>query len=543
MLENLHEPMISKKMEKNRTLLHYHFRSKRITGVDHDELEVARWLLERSIMVSSNNRNNGLIGPYDDHGNSPLHYLFEFRFRNIISYMQYISLIMEDMSDWVVDREQARKTSTSCAPAEHCCCYWNEVMTQCNSWNVTPLHLMADNPDVSYEDIVRVVKECNQSWECHHVGMDDGSRGFVKTRDDYCYRHPLLHPDQDGEIPLCYIWTRPEGGSDENVYDDTSSLSDKNQSLFVDAFLGFVDCDYKITYHGAFQAMFAFLESFCDKHDESLNELYQSNKWWSAEDREVRALQHFLCSKECIRNVFLPDQVHSCLVSFFWTPMRILLEAAIKCNLHYLKIEHNNKKKESQVLDSSYYGYQQYSISSQPVHLAASVANFPAYVLQLTLLLSLYDEPHTLLQRDEHGRIPLHYALLATPSVPPAVDQHAASVYDEHVVYWNSEYEPRSMVQYIVDHEPSAVNIPDVDGRLPIHLAIVYHLRNDNHHANKTVLLEKVLCPIVNAAPNHMSSVDPRTNLKPFMLAATTKDALLDAVYLLLRLDPSMLFQ
>jgi hypothetical protein len=117
MLENLHEPMISKKMEKNRTLLHYHFRSKRITGVDHDELEVARWLLERSIMVSSNNRNNGLIGPYDDHGNSPLHYLFEFRFRNIISYMQYISLIMEDMSDWVVDREQARKTSTSCAPA------------------------------------------------------------------------------------------------------------------------------------------------------------------------------------------------------------------------------------------------------------------------------------------------------------------------------------------------------------------------------------------------------------------------------------------
>lgn len=606
-------------MEHNKTLLHYHFQSKHITGQDENEIQIVWWFLEHSIHAFASGSGSGgaggggrrtsssiitrsnkdLLGIKDYYDKRPLHYLFEdspLRYEDF-TYSKYVDLFME-MSDEVMvimpmmmmdcgeatttnritntittttstgGQEEGhdvttnvsnRSASNDCCSSS-CCCYWNEVMTQGNAWGSTPLHLIADNPYMDYKTVISVIEKCNQSWECHHHGMND-NRSMVKNWNGTNHCHPLLQPDKEGEIPLCYFFNtrthlenvllaEEDGDSDNNDDDDASHPHDNNKNcyaLLIDAFLGFVDDDYKISYHGAFQAMFAFLELFCDWNGKSLYEMYQRNMWWSSEEQESKALEYFLCWKECMHSLDVPESFHESLVSSFCSPMCILLGAAFKCNLYYLNIEINSMSKDSV---PALLGPLHHTISSQPVHLAASVANFPAFVLKLMLLLGLHDDPHILLQHDEHGRIPLHYALLTSNYSFHHEDEVGlpGCQHNSSLVYWNSEdYEPRSMVQFILDHEPNAANIPDVDGRLPIHLAIVYPWIDcmDYHctFSSMKIPLEKVLAPIVYAAPNHISSIDPRTNLKPFLLAAATKDIILDAIYFLLRFDPSIMFR
>jgi len=529
-------------------LLHYHFRSQRITGLDDDEIEIVRWILEHFNMIGPELDAAMLLGAYDDNEKTSMHYLFESSFRQI-SYSKYIDLIMMAICSGGIHGKEIvvakRRKGNNKEPHDsvsdgYCCCAWNELMTnQSDYWKCTPLHYIADNPDIDYNSIVSVVQKCNQSWECHHVCMDDSSGTSKKERYGTYYGHPLLQRDREGEIPLCYIFARDKGDEE----DDCQSFYDKNHCLLMGAFLGFVDCDYKITYDGAFEAIFSLLDSFCDKHEKSLNEMYQSNMWWSAEERKSIAIQLFLCSRYdlCHGHVVVPDHVHACLVHCFWKPMCILLQAAFKSNLHFHKNKHNcsQKKCSTSWVDCCFCC--QDDASSEPVHLAASVPNFPAYVLQLTLLMGLHDDTNILLYHDKHGRIPLHYAILSSSSVP-AIDKCTAPDLHEEVpslIHWNSEYESRSIVQYILDHEPNAANIPDGNGRLPIHLAIVHHQMAGKVQS----YIKKVLYPIVSASPIHISSIDPWTNLKPFMLAAAAKGTMLDVVYFLLRSEPSVLYE
>jgi hypothetical protein len=133
-----------------------------------------------------------------------------------------------------------------------------------------------------------------------------------------------------------------------------------------------------------------------------------------------------------------------------------------------------------------------------------------------------------LLRTDEHGRIPLHYALVATPGNQEQ-DSRKDS-YDADLVYWGANFESRSLVQFILDNAPSSANIHDGDGRLPIHLAI----------ANNRDLSSVVL-PIITAYPGSVFAIDPCTNLKPFSLAASHDNASLDLIFHLALLEPNLI--
>jgi ankyrin repeat protein len=167
---------------------------------------------------------------------------------------------------------------------------------------------------------------------------------------------------------------------------------------------------------------------------------------------------------------------------------------------------------------------QEYEISLEPVHLAASVPNFPTFILQMMVL----HDQSALLRTDEHGRIPLHYALVA--SAGNQEQDSGEDSDDSDLVYWSTNDESRSLVQFILDNAPSSADIHDGDGRLPIHLAI----------ANNRDLSSVVL-PIIAAYPGSISAVDPCTNLKPFLLAASHDNASLDLIFRLAALEPNLI--
>jgi len=161
----------------------------------------------------------------------------------------------------------------------------------------------------------------------------------------------------------------------------------------------------------------------------------------------------------------------------FLPKLRVLLEAAAKSNMYHTRQT------------------QEYDISLEPVHLAASVPNFPTFILQM---MALHDQ--SALQRtDEHGRIPLHYALVATPGNQEQDSRKDSPRVD--LAYWSANDKSRSLVQFLLDNAPSSANIHDGDGRLPIHLAI----------ANNRDLSSVVL-PIIAAYPGSISAIDPCTN-------------------------------
>jgi ankyrin repeat protein len=190
----------------------------------------------------------------------------------------------------------------------------------------------------------------------------------------------------------------------------------------------------------------------------------------------------------------------------FLPKLRVLLEAAAKSNMYHTRQT------------------QEYDISLEPVHLAASVPNFPTFILQM---MALHDQ--SALQRtDEHGRIPLHYALVATPGNQEQDSRKDSPRVD--LAYWSANDKSRSLVQFLLDNAPSSANIHDGDGRLPIHLAI----------ANNRDLSSVVL-PIIAAYPGSISAIDPCTNLKPFLLAASHDNASLDLIFRLAALEPNLI--
>jgi ankyrin repeat protein len=142
-------------------------------------------------------------------------------------------------------------------------------------------------------------------------------------------------------------------------------------------------------------------------------------------------------------------------------------------------------------------------------------------------MMALHDQ--SALQRtDEHGRIPLHYALVATPGNQEQDSRKDSPRVD--LAYWSANDKSRSLVQFLLDNAPSSANIHDGDGRLPIHLAI----------ANNRDLSSVVL-PIIAAYPGSISAIDPCTNLKPFLLAASHDNASLDLIFRLAALEPNLI--
>jgi ankyrin repeat protein len=450
------------------TLLHCHFRSRSITGEDNDEIAVARMLIERSIDMGGSTVQ---LGEVQEHGDSvltvtdifdrtPLHTLFEilpFR-QHIYLHIRYVELIIE----MIARVDEKRKTSF----------YWNELMLQQNTWGGTPLHTMAENTAIEYLAVSSVLKRCNDAWESQ----------FLK--------HPLLARNNDGDLPIHFA-----------CYE-----TDANEQ-WIEAFVGFLDSDYKVTYDTVFshKCLLLILESFIEDHDEEFEQFWNDNNWWSSEEMQCESLQQFLSFNERMDDIDW-SSLRTPFDDLLLPKLRVLLEAAAKSNMYHT------------------HQTQEYEISLEPVHLAASVPNFPTFVLQMMVL----HDRSALLRTDEHGRIPLHYALVATPGNQEQ-DSRKDS-YDADLVYWGANFESRSLVQFILDNAPSSANIHDGDGRLPIHLAI----------ANNRDLSSVVL-PIITAYPGSVFAIDPCTNLKPFSLAASHDNASLDLIFHLALLEPNLI--
>jgi ankyrin repeat protein len=439
------------------TLLNCHFTSRYLTGEDNDEIAVARMLIERSIdMGRSQEHGDSVLTVSDYHGNTPLHYLFKHSSRQH-SYIRYVELTIE-MSARV---DEKRKTSF----------YWNELMLQQNDRGMTPLHIMAANTAIEYLAVSSVLKKCNDALGCR------------------CLIHPLLQRDAHGYLPIHIACYEP----------------DANEQ-WIEAFIGFLDSDYKVTYDTVFtcECLLLILMRFIEDHDEEFEQFWNDNSWWPSEEKKCVSFQQILSSNER-----MDDIDWSSLRTPFdvlLPKLRILLEAAAKSNMYHA------------------HQTQEYEISLEPVHLAASVPNFPTFILQMMVL----HDQSALLQRDEHGRIPLHYALVVTPG-----DQQQDSRDDSNgtdLAYWSASFESRSLVQFILDNEPKSADVHDGDGRLPIHLAIA-----------KNRDLSSVVLPIIAACPGSISAVDPVTNLKPFLLAASDDNASLDLIFRLALLEPNLI--
>jgi len=448
------------------TLLHCHFTSCYITGQDNDEIAVARMLIERSIDMGGSTvqlgemqeHGDSVLTVADSSGSTPLHHLFEFSSRQH-SHIRYVELIIE-MSARV---DEKRKTSF----------YWNELMLQQNDWGGTPLHMMAANTSIEYLAVSSVLKKCNDVWESR------------------CLIHPLLQRDTDGDLPIHIACEWFEADANEQ---------------WIEAFVGFLDSDYKVTYDTvfAYRCLLRILERFIDDHEIEFEQFWNDNNRRPSEEMTCAYFQRFLSSNERMDG----NDWSSLRTPFddFLPKLRVLLEAAAKSNMYHT------------------HQTQEYEISLEPVHLAASVPNFPKFILQMMVLHNW----SALLRTDEHGRIPLHYALVAT-----AGDQEqdcGEYSFQVDLAYWSADFEPRSLVQFILDNAPSSANIHDGDGRLPIHLAI----------ANNRDLSSVVL-PIIAACPGSISAIDPCTNLKPFLLAASHDNASLDLIFRLAALEPNLI--
>jgi len=450
--------------------LHHHFRSEQLTGEDQDEIAAARLLIGSSMETGiAPNHRSALTLP-NEYGSTPLHYLFEDGF-NEFNLSRYVSLIM-DFSD-EIDKEQST------------CSYWNEILCKRNCFGLTPVHSLADNKNPGLGVVAEAV--------------------IRKSNKQSKLAHPLLCADNDGELPIHY------------VCDDT----DRDlESMII--FLGIVG-DENYNYRPTFDSVFCMrndgstpvtvlLHTFLcidyisdDASDSSSRDMFDQfcidNEWHSSDTHYITSFQHLLSSK---RSDIDFSSISAIYGENLWPRFKVLLLAAMKSNIYHSGMKEKN-----------------YEITEEALHLAASVQNFPAFVLQLGVL----NDPCGLLHHDQSGRIPLHYAIIST-SIPGLCKYREKSLIGH---LWESKKEPRTMVQYILQHAPGSANIQDRCGRLPIHLAI-------NHGCG----LESIIA-IVTSSPQCIAKPDPITCLMPFMLAAWEDVTSLDVLFFLLQSHPSVM--
>lgn len=106
-------------------------------------------------------------------------------------------------------------------------------------------------------------------------------------------------------------------------------------------------------------------------------------------------------------------------------------------------------------------------------------------------------------------------------------------------------------IMRLLQYEPTLAQTPDSSGRLSIHYALLFCLgagpretkRRISADAEETFASAKarVVEKLTSLVPESILVRDRRTNLYPFLLAATNKDTTLDMTYTLLRRCPNAL--
>jgi hypothetical protein len=99
---------------------------------------------------------------------------------------------------------------------------------------------------------------------------------------------------------------------------------------------------------------------------------------------------------------------------------------------------------------------------------------------------------------DEHGMLPIHYAV----QNPPVSYKFVPSSLKSH--------HQKSVVEILLGENPDGVRVADDKGRLPLHYAL-----------DSGCLSERDLLVLIRLYPDSLRIKDPRTGLHPFMLAST----------------------
>jgi Ankyrin repeat len=152
-----------------------------------------------------------------------------------------------------------------------------------------------------------------------------------------------------------------------------------------------------------------------------------------------------------------------------------------------------------------------YGRENVTIHDLCSLPRCPPMLLMLAMMPD-YDEDFYLdgsvYSMDEHGRLPLHYAVQSAP-----VNYKCVPDYLKQSYY-------RSLVSILLEKYPDAAAVKDNFGRLPLH----YALENG-------CMQECDLMNLVDLYPASLKVQDPVSGLYPFMLVAQTRrDATLSSL-------------
>jgi len=334
--------------------------------------------------------------------------------------------------------------------------YWTELLSMTNSHGATPLHSLAGS-DASLDTMKRI----------------------LNSIEDYSIeKYPLLIPDTEGELPLHWA----SAATLERQMSGVLELYLGREGIPLDLSSSLDDTVFKESTHGQIP-IYILLNSYLEDYAD-MNEFECQNSWFSSEENLVLRLQTFLSSKGTFVNIdssaFTKDRrTHENFIVEF----NALLSAAVRSTEIRLA-EHQKKIWKRPTL---------------PVHMAAAIAKYPMFSLQLPLMLNHESIYHL----DENSRIPLHYAVT---SISTDYDYCQSTLKD---LYWCGGIEHRSNVQYLVEYAPDTTLVRDGDKRLPLHLAVM--------HGSFEVSIE----PILNVNPSQVKEIDPVTGLYPFMLAAS----------------------
>ena len=465
----------------------HHFRLSMLTGEDDDEISVARCLMGVPKDVEGNTcyYKSALTIP-DEYGRTPLHYLFENGY-NDFNRTRYLSLIIE-ISDNITDsyRNDGFPPPLEHNKTEHSKdSYWNILLLMQNDHGLNPLHSLADNKTLGLEIVKSVIKKSSESSP-----LETGE-------------HPLLCADNYGEFPIHFAC--------DDIYEGLQNRLEMLLGIeYSESYNPLCDTIFQVQTDGytPIVVLLSALLHYFYEDEEFFPRFCTENEWEPSQDPDdMESFLDLLSSKR---------DVHFSLISSiteyetFLSGMHVLLRAAAISNFHH------SYKSEHQL--------HTFDISEELLHLAASVQNYPTWVLQMVVL----DNPSRLLNYDQIGRAPIHSAIIANSA--PGHQGHRIQS-RSNCMYWESENEPRSVVEYILEHAPDSVSLREGrNGRLPIHLAICHGCH-----------LESVIIPILTSFSQCNSDLDPITGLLPFMLAASEDVTSLDVLYTLLQLDPTHL--
>lgn len=451
-----------------------------VTNVDNNgdlevpdkAVELARILIDNSLY---DKKRENILNVKDSNGNTPLHLICGNVSGQFIP-ASFLYLILDHY---------------------HCrgyCISLRNLLIAKNSHGLTPLHILFDSLGYSSTLLKYVMSLIQKEGELSGL-ITDYYLQAGEALDFKDGKHPMLLADNDGDLPIHYFcshwWDEPERL--RAILDCDGFMSRLNQkSLFC------------IGYDSILPVMHIFY-SFATEYEDILD--YWSNLVEFGDEPRfpVDDFLNFMLNcdeEELIWDTGVDTGMIMCLIkTSLWPRLEILIKCAS---------QNNN--------------------AMSPIHLASAIPSFPSSVLKAAHLAT--SEPQFLVH-DKCGSIPLHIAASSKPRdlltctrakriirVSPKKREAA----DANSL-WQSKGEPRSLIQYLVDQEPKAVQITDSDGRLPIHLGIKTNLN-----------FASSIKPLVDIYPLGLSTADPITRLYPFMLAAVHEN--LDTTFELLIANP-----